>query len=74
MLDDLRNSAASSFIEEEESPSEEQIKQQQRKQRAPLFGMTAPQRFIVAALLFMMVCVLGSFCLILTNRVVLPFF
>ncbi len=36
-------------------------------------GMTAPQRFIIALMLLIMVCLLGSFCLLLTQKVVPPF-
>jgi hypothetical protein len=36
--------------------------------------MTAVQRFILALLLFMMTCVLGTGCLVLTGRIYLPFF
>ncbi len=34
-----------------------------------LLGMTATQRFIVAAMLLIAVCVLGSMCLLLTGRI-----
>lgn len=37
-------------------------------------GMSAPQRFVIVMLLFFLVCVLGSFALILTEKVVLPLF
>jgi hypothetical protein len=37
-------------------------------------GMSAPQRFVIVILLFFLVCVLGSFALILTEKVVLPLF
>lgn len=36
-----------------------------------LFGMTAVQRFVVMLLIFMLTCVLGSMCLLLTGKVVL---
>lgn len=71
MLDDLRNSAASSFLEEEPAPIQTPPPRQQRTDR--LFGLTAPQRFVIVLLLFLMTCALGSFCLILTGRVALPF-
>ena len=34
-----------------------------------LLGMTATQRFIVAVMLLIAVCVLGSMCLLLTGRI-----
>lgn len=36
-----------------------------------LFGMTAVQRFVVMFLIFLLTCVLGSMCLLLTGKVVL---
>jgi hypothetical protein len=47
---------------------------QPSRSRGPLLGMTPVQRFILALMLFFMVCLLGGFCLIITERVVLPFF
>lgn len=73
MLDDLRNSAASAF-EEEASPSEELIIQKQPRKASKFLGMTAAQRFVIVLMMFLMTCLLGAFCLILTERVVLPFF
>ncbi|GAB4525342.1 MAG: hypothetical protein Fur0018_09700 [Anaerolineales bacterium] len=46
-----------------------------RKRRAAggrFLGMTAPQRFLLSALLFVEVCVLGMFVLIATGRMVPP--
>lgn len=37
-------------------------------------GMTALQRFILSVMIFLMVTILGAFCLILTGKVVIPFF
>ena len=74
MLDDLRNSAASSYEEElipdipEASPSPKKKKQPETK----FLGLTAAQRFIVVLLLLMMTCMLGTFILILTGKVWLP--
>jgi hypothetical protein len=76
MLDDLRNSAVESYAEES-APSGESApppRRRSRNQESYFLGMTAPQRFIIAIMLFMMVCLLGSFCLILTDKVWLPFF
>lgn len=73
MLDDLRNSAASSYLDEEtieETPSKKKVKA--KKPSATFLGLTAPQRFIVVLLLTMMTCLLGSFLLILTGKVWLP--
>lgn len=70
MLDDLRNST---FIDEEEEQEEVTTRRAVRKNRSQFLGMTAPQRFVLVLLLFMMVCLLGSFTLILTEKIVLPF-
>jgi hypothetical protein len=75
MLDDLRNS--STFIDEEEElqDQEESVRRYPtRRRKEPFLGMTAPQRFVVSLLLFMMVCVVGAFALMLTEKMVMPFF
>lgn len=42
-------------------------------QRRPNFlGMTAPQRFVIALMLLMMTCILGTFCLLATEKIVPP--
>lgn len=71
MLDDLRNSAASSYLEEEISTEEESAPQ--GKQEKLFLGMTASQRFILILMLLMMSCVLGTLCLVVTEKIVLPF-
>ena len=45
-----------------------------RRSSQRILGMTAPQRFVIAVLLLMMTCILGSFCLLVTNKVVPPLF
>jgi hypothetical protein len=76
MFDDLRQSG--SFLEEEPSPETqpEAPKKEPRKSRdgGNFLGMTAAQRFVLALTLLFMACALGGFCLILTNKVYLPFF
>jgi len=74
MLDDLRNSANQSFQEEEQAPVEPSEMDASPRNSAPFLGMTAAQRFVVALLLFLMTCVFGSFCLLATQKIVLPFF
>ena len=70
MLDDLRNST---FIDEEEEQEEATTSRPVRKARSQFLGMTAPQRFVLVLLLFLMVCLLGSFTLIISEKIVLPF-
>ena len=77
MLDDLRNTALSdfeeegSFIPEEPIPSKPRPRKPQRRSSG---GMTAAQRFVLALMFLIMVCLVGSFFLILTEKVYLPFF
>ena len=69
MLDELREQAINSeLFEEEEEPSEE-VKLPPVKRK--FLGMTAPQRFLIAIMLLMMTCVLGTFFLVLSGRVIL---
>jgi len=71
MLDDLRNS--SSFIDEDEPAEEEVVRNRSKRGQSTgrFLGMTAQQRFILSLLLFLMVCVLGSFALVLSGSVTL---
>jgi len=52
--------------EEEEKPETTEEKR--------ILGMTAPQRFMLSVMIFFMVVILGAFCLILTGKMVPPFF
>ncbi|KAF0109717.1 MAG: Uncharacterized protein FD147_2094 [Chloroflexi bacterium] len=71
MLDDLRNSAESAFIEED--PLDNALFENAGKsQKGPLLGMTAPQRFIIALFVFLMVAILGVFVLIVFQKVYPP--
>jgi hypothetical protein len=81
MLDDLRNS--SSFLdddEEEEKQPEQKVEQpvaqrpaaRRRSRQKKILGLTAQQRFIVSLALFMMVCILGIFVLLITQTISLP--
>jgi len=38
-----------------------------------LLGLTPVQRFVIMLLIFVLTCVLGSLCLLLTGKIVLPF-
>jgi hypothetical protein len=75
MLDDLRNTATSG--PEEPVPSElvpSGIPSARQGTRPPFLGMTAAQRFVIVLMMFIMTCILGTFCLIITERIVPPFF
>jgi hypothetical protein len=69
MLDDLRNSATGSGDPQLPTP----FREERSRNRQPFLGMSAVQRFILALLIFMMTCVLGAGCLVLTGKVYLPF-
>jgi len=71
MFDDLRESAVSSY--EDDLPVVEESPQiQPERPRKTLFGMTAAQRFVVVLILFFMTCLLGSICLLVTEKIYLP--
>jgi hypothetical protein len=71
MLDNLRDSASESpFFHEEESPPERPLSH--RRPSKTILGLTALQRFALALLFLFMTCVVGSFLLLITQRVV-PF-
>jgi len=70
MLDDLRNSAASQPFEEDLPPEKPEVRRSFRRSTGPFLGMTAKQRFVIALLLFLMVLVLGTFCLVVTGKIV----
>ena len=42
------------------------------QRRTEFLGMTAPQRFVIALMLLMMTCILGSLILLVTEKIVLP--
>jgi len=71
MLDDLRNSVNSEFPDvslEEEQHTGYTL----NKNTGQFLGMTAPQRFIIACFLFLMVVIIGAFMLILFQKVYPP--
>jgi len=72
MLDDLRNSASDSYQEDEYYQQEESYAPVNRREN--LLGMSAVQRFVIMFMVLLMACMLGSLCLLLTNKVVLPIF
>lgn len=64
MLDDFRQQAEDiSFEEEGERP---------RRPKKYFLGMTPFQRFVLATMLLIITCVLSSFALLITEKVVIP--
>ncbi len=73
MLDDFRNTTEQTYREETVQSNE--LPAYESKPAAPRFlGMTPFQRFIIIFLIFLLTCVLGSFCLLVTERIIPPFF
>ena len=75
MLNDLRNQA--SFEPEEEEPLETIQPQppklpKSRRSFDQMTGTNGKQRFMLALMLLMMVCLLGVMLLVITGKVVLP--
>lgn len=68
MLDDLRKHAESPEFEAETPVFEEPP-----VVKKPFLGMKPWQRFVIALMLLFMVIMLGAFCLLVTEKVVLPF-
>jgi hypothetical protein len=70
MLEDFRAQAnASSFDEDEQKGYEEPAVETRRH----FLGMSPVQRFVIALMLLFLVCLLGSFFLLVTEKIVLPF-
>jgi hypothetical protein len=77
MLDNLRDQAASSPFFQEEEPIPETpgfIAPPPRRTIDQITGMTAQQRFIIAIMLLVVFCLLGTMGLMVTGKFVLPFF
>jgi hypothetical protein len=75
MLNDLRNQAS---FEPGEEESQESIHLEQIPQPKPrrtfnqMTGTNSVQRFMLALMLLMMVCLMGVMLLVVTGKVVLP--
>jgi hypothetical protein len=73
MLDDFREEAnASPYFDDEATEYFEEVSQD--RSRGKFLGMTAGQRLIVAIMLFIMVCIVGSLALLVFEVVVPPAF
>ena len=71
MLDNLRESASQSpFFQEEQKPPEQKPSPGRKRGGSGHFlGMTPFQRFFIAMMLFMIVCVVGSFVLLAAQKI-----
>jgi hypothetical protein len=79
-FDDIRGEASESpFFSDYQEETREDLDFSDYSESAPspsidrLFGMTPVQRLIIAVMLFGMVCILSTFCLLVFNRIALPF-
>lgn len=74
MFDNLRDDASSSFYEEDDTVFPEGNAKMsvsmapRRKSNGKFLGMTSMQRFIIATMLLIAVCMLGTVCLLATGR------
>lgn len=71
MLDNLRDDASSSYYDDDTIPPQEVVvvTPPRRRSSGKFLGMTPVQRFILATMLMIAVCALGTMCLLLTNRI-----
>jgi hypothetical protein len=69
MLDNFRDDADTSMLFEYEDSDALYSPQKKR----PFLGMAPMQRFVIALMLLVIACVLSTFCLIVTEKIVLPF-
>ena len=73
MLDDFRDEAnASPYFEDEGAEYFEEVAP--APSRGKILGMTAGQRLIVAIMLFVMTCIVGSLALLVFEVIVPPVF
>ena len=70
MFDDLRKDADIGFPEEGDDNIESSPAFQQPEKH--FLGMTPLQRFIIALMLLMMTCIISTFCLLVTEKIVPP--
>lgn len=72
MFDNLRDDAASLYEEEDTLFPEEEIQPKapaKRKSSGNLLGMTPTQRFIIAVMLMVAICTMGTMCLLVTGKI-----
>ncbi|MCJ7703542.1 MAG: hypothetical protein MUO62_18320 [Anaerolineales bacterium] len=74
MLDDLRERASESDFYSEEETSFDYNQEPKSKETLKLFlGMTPVQRLVIAVMILLMICVMSSFFLLVTEKIYLPF-
>ena len=74
MLDDLREQASESDFFEKEDSSANYVDELETRLSPKLFlGMTPIQRLVIAIMILLMACVMGTFLLLVTEKVYFPF-
>lgn len=71
MFDNLRDDSSSPFSEENEAKYQPAAGYTDRSSSKRFLGMTSMQRFVIAVLLMMTVCVLGSMTLFVLGKMAL---
>jgi len=83
MFDDLRDTGSPLYEDESEKKSSKEFYNpddveayidEAEDGEGMFMGMTASQRFVISLILFLMICLLGAFCLVITEKVVPPLF
>lgn len=72
MFDNLRDQANSTpFLDDEASLKSTMGTDSvpRRGSSGPFLGMTAQQRFFIAVIMMIMVCILGTMCLLVTGKI-----
>jgi len=73
MLDDLRQQADQSLSEDFDFEEDLDNYQDEQKKRKPFLGLSPQQRFILAILLLIGVVLVSGLCLLVTEKIALPF-
>ncbi len=73
MFDDLRPQPDDTAFDQPKDEADAPAVHLASRSEARILGMTAPQRFVIALMLLFMVCLLGSFCLLVFQKIVPPF-
>lgn len=73
MFDDFRQTSDETSFEDQPEETGDDLGFTFTETPRHFLGMTAPQRMVIAVLLLLMTCVLGSFCLLVTGRIFPPF-
>jgi len=74
MLDDLRKNASDNeFLDEIDEDFDYGYKLSSSSRAKTFLGMTPIQRLVIAVMILLMACVMGSFLLLVTEKVYFPF-